>query len=406
MDNFPHIIATARKNAKLTQESFAARLGITPQAVSKWENGVGYPDITLFPTIAQVLNIPIAHLFGQTTQTSAPPAFPKKYNGLPLVLVHARLVCYSSKTPAGELDENNILHFTDGSFADWNSQTVTNVGPGEIRLYHAEDILPELELASDGETVAEQDLAPFRRLSLTLSLPCEVQILPSEDGKFHLSATGDPRFLAALHTELFDEKLSVELQRRDGQQNLHGQNRLILTLGASPMETLELLINGSSDCRIQPDFHRMQIKINGSGDVQAETCDHLTLAINGSGDAKFENARATAQIYINGSGDVSLAQCHNPQIGINGSGDVQLEQVSGELSATISGSGDIRCLQGDLTKLTVGINGSGDFLAEGLTTQTADLRIEASGHISIGRIIGASREAISKNGELHVARRG
>lgn len=33
-------ISQARQNRKLAQEEFAARLGVTPQAVSKWERGV------------------------------------------------------------------------------------------------------------------------------------------------------------------------------------------------------------------------------------------------------------------------------------------------------------------------------------------------------------------------------
>jgi transcriptional regulator with XRE-family HTH domain len=42
MNKIGKVISLARKKAGLTQESFAAKLGITPQAVSKWENDVGY----------------------------------------------------------------------------------------------------------------------------------------------------------------------------------------------------------------------------------------------------------------------------------------------------------------------------------------------------------------------------
>ena len=39
-ENFQYIIAAERRRAKLTQEALARILGVTPQAVSKWENGV------------------------------------------------------------------------------------------------------------------------------------------------------------------------------------------------------------------------------------------------------------------------------------------------------------------------------------------------------------------------------
>lgn len=55
------IIRRLRKERNLTQEELAELLGITFQAVSKWENNTGMPDIS------QV--IPLAHLFGVTTDT-------------------------------------------------------------------------------------------------------------------------------------------------------------------------------------------------------------------------------------------------------------------------------------------------------------------------------------------------
>ena len=39
------IIKTLRQNKKITQEQLAAFIGVTPQAISRWEAGNGYPDI-------------------------------------------------------------------------------------------------------------------------------------------------------------------------------------------------------------------------------------------------------------------------------------------------------------------------------------------------------------------------
>lgn len=43
-----------RKNANLTQEDVSSQLGVSPQAVSKWENDLSCPDIMLLPKIAKL----------------------------------------------------------------------------------------------------------------------------------------------------------------------------------------------------------------------------------------------------------------------------------------------------------------------------------------------------------------
>lgn len=53
-----------RRKNDMTQEDFAARLGVSYQSVSRWENGTTYPDIELLPAIAELLSCSVDDLMG------------------------------------------------------------------------------------------------------------------------------------------------------------------------------------------------------------------------------------------------------------------------------------------------------------------------------------------------------
>lgn len=57
-------IRQLRRRAKKTQEALAEALGVTSQAVSRWESGGSYPDINLIPSIANFFGVSIDELFG------------------------------------------------------------------------------------------------------------------------------------------------------------------------------------------------------------------------------------------------------------------------------------------------------------------------------------------------------
>lgn len=60
-------ISRLRKDRNMTQEDFAMRLGVTPQAVSKWERGSSFPDTMLVADICRLLNVPADILLGIET---------------------------------------------------------------------------------------------------------------------------------------------------------------------------------------------------------------------------------------------------------------------------------------------------------------------------------------------------
>jgi len=60
-------IKLLRTSRDITQDKLAEAIGVTSQAVSKWENEIGYPDIEYIATIANFFNVTIDELFGHDT---------------------------------------------------------------------------------------------------------------------------------------------------------------------------------------------------------------------------------------------------------------------------------------------------------------------------------------------------
>lgn len=63
-------IVTHRKKAGLTQDKLADLLGVTAQAVSKWENDQSCPDITMLPKLAEVFHTTTDELLGVATKVA------------------------------------------------------------------------------------------------------------------------------------------------------------------------------------------------------------------------------------------------------------------------------------------------------------------------------------------------
>ena len=66
---FAETIRKFRTNCNLTQEALGERVGLSGQAVSKWETSDAYPDPTLLPALADALGVTIDALFGHETHS-------------------------------------------------------------------------------------------------------------------------------------------------------------------------------------------------------------------------------------------------------------------------------------------------------------------------------------------------
>lgn len=111
-------ITKFRKESQLSQEALASKLGVTFQAVSKWENCLSCPDISLIPLIADIFHISIDTLFGRIEKETV-----QKWK-----------------------IEDNLVDWPD----DDNLYAVIFQGHRLLKEYEIDDSLSEIQLQYDG----------------------------------------------------------------------------------------------------------------------------------------------------------------------------------------------------------------------------------------------------------------
>ena len=82
-------IRLLRTKNKMTQEQLADRLGISYQSVSRWENGITYPDIEILPAIAKHFAVSLDYLLGQDDAEKKPTSMVADFQKIPEALALA-----------------------------------------------------------------------------------------------------------------------------------------------------------------------------------------------------------------------------------------------------------------------------------------------------------------------------
>lgn len=72
-ENIGAFVAARRKAMEMTQQQLAQVLGVTNKAVSKWERGLGLPDITALPDLAAALGVSVDELLAGEAAAGQPP---------------------------------------------------------------------------------------------------------------------------------------------------------------------------------------------------------------------------------------------------------------------------------------------------------------------------------------------
>ena len=169
-------IASFRKKKGVTQEGLGRALGVSMQAVSRWENG-GTPDTMLLPALADYLGASIDELFGREAGgVQAETAILQRLSGVPREEAMETAFKLMWEVQRGLSGEKN--YHGDGTFNRWmkggqftHSRMMFDNGVSEMRLGKSHSwyfISPDPE---DGRRAALYDREGQTKLFRLLSEP-------------------------------------------------------------------------------------------------------------------------------------------------------------------------------------------------------------------------------------------
>lgn len=388
-------IAQLRKERNLTQDALSQKLGVSPQAVSKWETGIGCPDIALLPVIADAFGVTINDLFcDDMTPIGAVEeenfSFPVEHGNLKLVAELNNRACYADME--GKID-GSVVRFDDGSEANFEEMVVINRGKGNILLRTSDDFGTN-DWESDKGTVSQNNEnekgTGIDSLDFDLAGACDITIDQSKDGKTHWKADGPVSFMKNLSIEREGSTLAIRLNSYKSNKffgigfgNSQGSGTMRLSVAHPVLTSLNAKIKGAADIRSAIDVKEANVTITGSGNTTLGNVKSLQLKVAGSGVCDF--------------GEVEDAS-----ISIAGSGDVKIRELSKTGYVRIAGSGDVSILSGEAERLEISVFGSGDIDAKHLTVDELDIEMNGTGGAVIGRVRSHSVERISRASDLKI----
>ena len=156
-------IKTMRRKCGFTQEELAIRLAVTPQAISKWENGNGTPDISQLVPLAQIFGITTDSLLGVVSATYGDAH-------TEATLGHEKLLMSTSQSDA----EKHLAAYT--YFRAESEKEPTNYTIMRKCINHAAEISRHADFSgflSDKPEMLKEIFADCERKNLCISRYCE-----------------------------------------------------------------------------------------------------------------------------------------------------------------------------------------------------------------------------------------
>ncbi|MDR2010364.1 MAG: DUF2807 domain-containing protein [Bacteroidales bacterium] len=209
------------------------------------------------------------------------------------------------------------------------------------------------------ETERNVDIRNVKEINVNGSI--DVEIFYSEDSRVIITAQENI-------TNLISVNVMGDIAKVDYKPNVNVKTTDITKVTFYMPDIQNITVNGSGDVFYGgrfPTLSKMELKVNGSGDIKASEicCNILNINIYGSGDIKTGEILCNElNTNIRGSGDIELEyiDCYKINTSVNGSGDVEYSGYCDEHIIRINGSGKIESYDLQSLFTQVDVMGSGN----------------------------------------------
>lgn len=137
--SFDQKLYSLRRKKGLTQETLAETLGLSRQAIARWENGTSIPDVNNLIALSDFFHVSIDHLLRSLKPCSAPCTESQPHtDAFTDFLILAKLSCYAGGQKPIEAScrpASSDFHFAQGDYAYIDTYLGSSYFMGEESVY-------------------------------------------------------------------------------------------------------------------------------------------------------------------------------------------------------------------------------------------------------------------------------
>ncbi len=216
--DFKEKLLIVRKDRGLSQEEVAEAVGVSRQAVAKWEAGQGYPDITNLVALSDLLGVSIDRLVKPDSDTCAAELVTKAPNDnskMVEFLLKAKTNCYAAHAKEDDVPsrpKSHDINYEEGSYLYIDSYLGGSKFSGEEALWHLGEPVWAMNYA--GRVLAEPFEGDFLKEALmrvSKDKPFRgPAVYTNGDYRYHCAVSGDVSWFQGYEEIFYQHKKVYE----------------------------------------------------------------------------------------------------------------------------------------------------------------------------------------------------